>query len=58
MTVVKRMTVKDDFLKMSSKTKNCKVELYEDCRTNNLLDECRCVPWEVTVYQVRNKSLE
>ena len=52
MTVVKRMTAKDDFLKMPSKTKNCEVELYEDCRTRNLLKECNCVPWEVPGYQV------
>ena len=55
MTVVKRMTAKKDFLKMSL---NCEVESYEDCRTRNLLKECRCVPWEVPAYQVGNKSLE
>ena len=50
MTVVKRMTAKDDFLKMT--TKNCEVELYEDCRTKNLVEECNCVPWEMPGYQV------
>ena len=30
MTVVKRMTAKDDFLNMSLKDRNCEVELYEE----------------------------
>ena len=56
MTDVKRMTAKDDFLKMPSKTKNCEVEMYEDCRTRNLVvEECKCVPWEVPGYQVGQK---
>ena len=33
MSVVKRMTAKEDFLKMESKDRKCEVELYEDCRT-------------------------
>ena len=53
MTVVKRMTAKKDFLKMPLKERKCKVELYEDCRTRKLLEECNCVPWEVPGYQVR-----
>ena len=52
MTVVKRMTAKDDFLKMPLKDRNCDVELYEDCRTKKLLEECNCVPWEVPGFQV------
>ena len=52
MTVVKRMTAKDDFLKMPLNEKNCEVEAYEDCRTRHLLEECKCVPWEVPGYQV------
>ena len=56
MTVVKRMTAKDDFLKMPSKTKNCDVELYEDCRVRNLVEECNCVPWEVPGYQVGKQT--
>ena len=52
MTVVKRMTAKDDFLKMPLKMRNCEVELYEDCRTRKLLEACNCVPWEVPGYQV------
>ena len=52
MTVVKRMSAKEDFLMMPLKSKNCEVEAYQDCQTRNLLDECNCVPWEVPSYQV------
>ena len=52
MTDVKRMTATKDFLKMSSKERNCEVEIYEDCRTRKLLEKCNCVPWEVPGYQV------
>ena len=52
MTAVKRMTAKKDFLKMPLKDRNCEVELYEDCRTRKLLEECNCVPWEVPGFQV------
>ena len=54
MTDVKRMTAKEDFLTMPLKDRNCKVELYEDCRTKKLLKECNCVPWEVPGFQVRS----
>ena len=47
MTDVKRMTAKEDFLKMPLKDRNCEVEFYEDCRTRKLLKECNCFPWEV-----------
>ena len=57
MTVVKRMTAKKDFLKMPLKERNCEVELYEDCRTRKLLQECNCVPWEVPGFQVRTDAL-
>ena len=52
MTDVKRMTAKEDFLKMPLKDRNCEVELYEDCRTRKLLEECNCVPWELQGLQV------
>ena len=52
MTDVKRMSAKVDFLKMSFEERKCEVELYEDCRTRRLLEECNCVPWEVPAYQV------
>ena len=56
MTVVKRMTAKKDFLKMSLKDRNCEVELYEDCRTRKLFEECNCVPWEAPGFQVQIHS--
>ena len=52
MSDVKRMTATDDFLKMPLKNRKCEVELYEDCRTRKLLEECNCVPWEVPGFQV------
>ena len=52
MTDVKRMTAKDDFLKMPLNERNCEIELYEDCRTRKLMDECSCAPWEISGYQV------
>ena len=52
LTDVKRMKASNDFLKMPLKNRKCEVELYEDCRTRNLLEECNCVPWEVPGFQV------
>ena len=53
LTDVKRMKASNDFLKMPLKNRNCEIELYEDCRTRKLLEECNCVPWEVPGFQVR-----
>ena len=53
MSVVKRMTAKEDFLRMSMMDRNCEVELYEDCRTRKLFEHCNCVPWEMSSFQVR-----
>ena len=52
MTAVKKMTAKEDFLKMPLKDRNCKVEFQEDCRTRKLLEKCNCVPWELSGLQV------
>ena len=52
MTDVKRMTAKEDFLKMPLEDRNCEVELYEDCRTRKLFRHCKCVPWEMSSFQV------
>ena len=52
MSDVKRMTTKDDFLKMPLKDRNCEVKFFEDCRTRNLFKECDCVPWELADFQV------
>ena len=56
MTDVKRMTAKQDFLKMPLKDRNCEVELYDDCRTRKLFEECKCVPFEVPGFQVQIDS--
>ena len=53
MSVVKKMTAKNDFLKMPLKDRQCEVESYEDCRTRKLLEECKCAPWEHSGYQVK-----
>ena len=53
MTVVKRMSAKDDFLDMVSDDRNCEIELYEECRTRRLMKHCNCVPWEVPGFQVK-----
>ena len=52
MTVVKRMSAKADFLGMPLSERKCSLELYEECRTRKLLEECNCVPWEMPGYQV------
>ena len=52
MSVVKRMTAKNDFLKMELKDRKCGVDLYEDCRTRKLFGDCNCVPWELSRFQV------
>ena len=54
MTAVKRMTSKKDFLGIPLKDRNCEAELYEDCKTRKLLEECNCVPWEMPGYEVNN----
>ena len=52
MTAVKRMTAKSDFLKMPLSERKCEVEVYEDCETRKLFEECNCVPWEVPGFEV------
>ena len=52
MTDVKRVTPKEEFLQMPLMDRNCEVELYEDCKTRNLLEVCGCVPWEVPGFEV------
>ena len=56
MTDVKRMTAKEDFLKMPLEDRNCEVELYEDCRTRKLFRHCKCVPWEMSSFQDGNSQ--
>ena len=52
-TDVKRMIATDDFLNMPLKDRKCNVELYEDCKTRRLLEECNCVPWPIPQFQVK-----
>ena len=49
---VKKMTAKEDFLMMPLEDRNCNVELYEDCRTRELLKECKCLPLEMSSLKV------
>ena len=56
MTDVKRMSAKEDFLKMSLKDRNCEVESFEECKTRKLMEQCNCVPWELPGFQVRFHS--
>ena len=53
MSDVKRMTAKEDFLKMPLKDRNCEVESYEDCRTRKLFEACN---WEVPGFKVKRES--
>ena len=53
MSGVKRMTAKDDFLKMPLNERTCEAEPYEDCRTKKLLEKCKCVPWEMSRIIIR-----
>ena len=57
MSDVKRMTAKEDFLKMPWKDRKCEVEFYEDCRTRKLFEACNCLPWEVPGFKVKSESL-
>ena len=55
MTVVKEMTMTDDFLKMPLEDRKCETETFEECRTRKLTRECNCVPFEVFGVQVEVK---
>ena len=52
MTLVKKMTAKEDFFKLPLKERGCEADLYEDCRTVSLVKKCNCVPWELPGFQV------
>ena len=52
MTDVKKMTNSEDFFMLPLKERGCEADLYEDCRTQNLVKECNCVPWELPGFQV------
>ena len=52
MTSVKEMIATDEFIGLNSKTRNCEIESYAECRTRNLLAHCGCVPWELNKMRV------
>ena len=49
MTLVNNLRASRAFLEMPLAQRNCEAELYEDCRTRKLLEECS---WEMTSFQV------
>ena len=52
MTLVKNLRSTNSFLEMLLAQRNCEEQLFEDCRTRKLLEECNCVPWEMPGFQV------
>ena len=58
MTDVKKMTTKEDFFKLPLKERGCEADLYEDCRTESLVKECNCVPWELPGFQVGDTHID
>ena len=58
MSAVKKMTTKNDFLKMPLKDRQCEIESYEECRTRKLLEECKCRPWEQPGHQVKTSNTD
>lgn len=52
-TNAKRMTAKPDFLDISFGDKGCESKMYEDCRTEKLIEKCACVPYELSQKQVQ-----
>ena len=49
MTVLKKMTGTDSFLKQNDEAKNCQIQTIEECQTSRYIDavkkKCGCVPW-------------
>ena len=52
MTVLKKMTGTESFLKQTDKEKKCRIETLEHCLANgfveNVQQRCGCVPWTLT----------
>ena len=42
MTMVKKMTATEDFLKMPPEDRKCEVERYEECRARKIIEKCNC----------------
>ena len=53
MTAVKKMTVTDDFLKMPLNVRECEVQPFEECRSENLRAKCKCVHGAINRRKVR-----
>ena len=51
-TVVKKMAVTDDFLKMPLENRKCDIKPFEECRKRRLLKQCNCVPFQALGVQV------
>jgi hypothetical protein len=49
MSVLKKMTGTENFLALPDTTKNCQIELLEECQVTRYIEEmlnkCSCVPW-------------
>ena len=56
MTMVKKMTATEDFLKMPPGDRKCEVERYEECRAGKIIDECNCDSLAIFGAQVTNES--
>ena len=52
MSAIKKMKATDAFLNMLMMDKKCQVEPFEECRTQALLRECNCVPFEILPIKV------
>ena len=52
MSLLKKMTGTDTFLKLTDETKKCQIETYEACQTRHytkeVMKECGCVPWALS----------
>ena len=56
MTSVKKMKATSDFLGMNPEVRYCEEETYEECRTRQMLAECKCVPWELQQLHIKVNS--
>ena len=57
-TVVKKMVVTDDFLKMPVENRKCEIKPYEECRRRRLLKHCICVSFQALGVQVVQVQVE
>ena len=57
MTMVKKMTATEDFLKMPPGGRKCEVERYEECRARKIIGKCNCDSSAIFGVQVTSESL-